>query len=76
MDGKCTVVPEGENDPPQAIEKPSVLGPPKRPPNPSRFRFEKVNEVTWKLTDGEMTNVPVTWSMGRLPDSESDCLGD
>jgi hypothetical protein len=22
------------------------------------LRFEEVNDVTWKLTDGEMTNVP------------------
>ena len=33
---------------------------PKASPNPSRFKFEKVNEVTWKLTNGEMTNVPAS----------------
>jgi hypothetical protein len=38
----------------------SVLEPKKRPPNPSRFRFEKVNEITWKLTNGEMTNTPAS----------------
>ena len=60
MDGKWTNVPEGANDPSQAIEKPSVLGAKPRPPNPSRFSFEKINEVTWKLTNGEMTNVPAS----------------
>ena len=47
-------------EPSQDIEITSVLAPKKRPPNPSRFRFEKVNEVTWKLTNGEMTNVPAS----------------
>ena len=42
----------------QIPEKPSVLEASGRPPNPSRFRFERVNEVTWKLTHGELTNVP------------------
>ena len=58
MDGKWTDIAEGQFEPSQAIEKPSILAPKKRPPNPSRFRFEKVNEVTWKLTNGEMTSVP------------------
>ena len=35
-----------------------VLAPKKRPHTPSRFKFERVNEVTWKLTNGEQTNVP------------------
>ena len=38
-------------------------------PNPSRFRFEKVNEATWKLTNGEMANVPTRfgfWSGYRI----------
>ena len=49
---------EGHFEASQDIEITSVLAPKKRPPNPSRFKFEKVNEVTWKLTNGEMTNVP------------------
>ena len=51
---------EGHFEPSQDIEITSVLAPKKRPPNPSRFTFEKVNEVTWKLTNGEMTNVPAS----------------
>ena len=44
----------------QDIEKPKVLEAKKRPPNPSRFRFEQVNEVTWKLTNGEITETPAS----------------
>jgi hypothetical protein len=44
----------------QPVEKPSVTGAKNRPPNPSRFRFERVNEVTWKLTNGELTDVPAS----------------
>ena len=51
---------EGHFEPSQDIEIASVLAVKKRPPNPSRFRFEKVNEATWKLTNGEMTNVPAS----------------
>ena len=51
---------EGHFEASQDIEIASVLAPKKRPPNPSRFTFEKVNEVTWKLTNGEMTNVPAS----------------
>ena len=51
---------EGHFEPSQDIENTSVLAAKKRPPNPSRFSFEKVNEVTWKLTNGEMTNVPAS----------------
>jgi hypothetical protein len=40
------------------FENTTVLAPQKRPYTPSRFNFERVNEVTWKLTNGEMTNVP------------------
>jgi hypothetical protein len=29
------------------------------------LRFEKVNDVTWKLTDGEMTNVPASLGQWR-----------
>jgi hypothetical protein len=25
------------------------------------YRFEQVNEITWTLTDGTMTNVPASW---------------
>ena len=65
MDGKWTDIPEGQNDPPQAIEKSSVLGAKKRPPNPSRFSFEKVNEVTWKLTNGGDHQRPgLSWLLG------------
>ena len=53
-----TDIAEGYFEPSQDIEITSVLAPKKRPPYPSRFTFEKVNEVTWKLTNGEMTNVP------------------
>jgi hypothetical protein len=44
----------------QGIEKPRVLETKKRPPNPSRFTWKRVNEVTWKLTNGEVTNVPAS----------------
>ena len=46
--------------PPQVIEKPSALAVNNRPPNPSRFKFERVNEVTWKLTNGELITVPAS----------------
>jgi hypothetical protein len=49
---------EGQKLGSQGIEKPSVLEAKRRPPNPSRFRFEQVNEVTWKLTNGEITETP------------------
>ena len=55
-----TDIAEGHFEPSQHIEITSVLAAKKRPPNPSRFKFEKVNEVTWKLTNGEMTNVPAS----------------
>ena len=51
---------EGHFEPLQRIEITSVLAPKKRPPNPCRFKFEKVNEATWKLTNGEVTNVPAS----------------
>jgi hypothetical protein len=44
----------------QHLETTSDLEAPKRPPNPSRFRFEQVNEVTWKLTNGEITDTPAS----------------
>jgi hypothetical protein len=57
---KATDVLEADFSASQAIEQSSVLGTRKAPPNPSQFRFEKVNEVTWKLTNGEQTNVPAS----------------
>ena len=45
---------------PQAAENTGLLEAPSRPPNPSRFRFEQVNEFTWKLTNGELTNTPAS----------------
>jgi hypothetical protein len=42
----------------QAFEKSSFLKAKKAHLNPSRFKFERVNEVTWKLTNGEQTMVP------------------
>jgi hypothetical protein len=45
---------------PQVIEKPNFLEAKKARPTPSRFRFERVNEVTWKLTNGELTTVPAS----------------
>jgi hypothetical protein len=51
---------EGQKRTSQHLEKTSELQAPKRPPNPSRFRFERVNEVTWKLTNGEITETPAS----------------
>ena len=42
---KWTDIAEGPSEPSQDIEITSVLEPKKRPPNPSRFRFEKVNDA-------------------------------
>ena len=55
-----TDIAEGHFEPSQDIEITSVLAPKNRPPNPSQFTFEKVNEATWKLTNGEMTNAPAS----------------
>jgi hypothetical protein len=57
---KWTDIPEADFTASQATEKPSVIEAKNRPPNPSRFRFERVNEVTWKLTNGELTDVPAS----------------
>ena len=66
-----TDIAEGHFEASQDIEIASVLAAKKRPPNPSRFTFEKVNEATWKLTNGEMTNVPASHGpVGRLPHLE------
>jgi hypothetical protein len=44
---------------------------------PKGLRFERINEVTWKLTNGEMTNVPaLSRAMGRLPHHQGSGLGD
>jgi hypothetical protein len=51
---------EGQKLASQHLETTSDLEAPKRPPNPSRFRFEQVNEVTWKLTNGEITDTPAS----------------
>jgi hypothetical protein len=51
---------KGQKLPPQSIEKTSVSSTRQQPPNPSRFKFEQVNEVTWKLTNGERTDVPAS----------------
>jgi hypothetical protein len=56
--GRWTDTAEGCFEPSQGIENTTVLAPKKRPHTLSRFNFERVNEVTWKLTNGEMTNVP------------------
>ena len=55
-----TDIPHADFSSLQVTEKPSVLAAQNRPPNPSRFRFERVNEFTWKLTNGEQTNVPAS----------------
>ena len=60
-----TDIAEGPFSPSQDIENVAVLAPKKTPHNPSRFEFEEVNEVTWRLTNGEMTNVPA--SHGQWP---------
>ena len=44
----------------QRLERTSDLQAQKRPLNPSRFKFEQLNEVTWKLTNGEITDTPAS----------------
>src|SRR5262249_31722486 len=53
-------VPDPDFSASQGVEKPGFLEAKKRPPNPSRFKFEQVNEVTWKLTSGEITDTPAS----------------
>jgi hypothetical protein len=53
-------VPDEQKLDPQGIEKTSVSSTQERPPNPCRFKFEQVNEVTWKLSNGERTDVPAS----------------
>jgi hypothetical protein len=55
-----TDIPEADFSASQVIENKIVLGTKKAPPSPSRFKFERVNEATWKLTNGEQTNVPAS----------------
>jgi hypothetical protein len=57
---ECPSIARGQKLTSQDIEKVNVLEAKKRPPNPSRFRFEQVNEVTWKLTNGEITETPAS----------------
>ena len=58
----------GENDPPQAIEKPSVLEPKKRSLTFSRFRVEMVKYLeAYQRGDDQRPG---------LPHSEGNCLGD
>ena len=59
-----TDIPEADFAASQDIEITSVLAAKKRPHTPSRFKFERVNEATWKLTNGEMTNVPTRLGFG------------
>jgi hypothetical protein len=51
-------VPDRQKLASQPSENTGLLEAQNRPKNPSRFRFEKVNEVTWKLTNGELTDIP------------------
>ena len=68
---------EGQKLASQRLERTSDLQAPRRPPNPSRFRFEQVNEVTWKLTNGgDHRNASLAWSVGKLPNDKSACVGD
>jgi hypothetical protein len=48
----------------QRLERTSDLQAQKRPLNPSRFKFEQVNEVTWKLTNGEITDTQLRMVSG------------
>ena len=54
------IVPETKIGGHQVIVAVDVYAPRKRPPNPSRFKFEKVNEVTLKLTNGERDFTPAS----------------
>jgi hypothetical protein len=57
---ECPTIAEGQKPTSQNLESTCLLEAKKRPPNPSRFRFEQVNEVTWKLTNGEITETPAS----------------
>jgi hypothetical protein len=54
------IIAERQKPTSQHLERKSDFQPPKRPPNPSRFKFERVNGVTWKLTNGEITETPAS----------------
>jgi len=42
----------------------------------TNLHFERVNEMTFKLTDGEGTSVTcLTWSLGQLPHHEDGGFG-
>ena len=71
---KWTDIAEAHFDPSLDIEITSVLAPKKRPPNPSRFKFEKVNEATWKLTNGDQCPC-LAWSVGWIPRHEGYRVG-
>jgi hypothetical protein len=74
---ECPSIAEEQKLSSQNLEKPRVLQTKKRPPNPSRFRFEQVNEVTWKLTNGEITETSASHGQwGSYPNDESTCVGD
>src|SRR5262245_46557116 len=51
---------EGRKVASQHLERTNDLQAPGRPPSPSRFRFEQLNEVPWKLTNGEISKTPAS----------------
>jgi hypothetical protein len=51
----ATTLPEGVRNGPKNTSKTAGS---EAPSSHQNLRFEEVNDVTWKLTDGEMTNVP------------------
>jgi hypothetical protein len=57
---KSPHVPEADFFASQVLENTRLLEPQSAPPKPFRYRLQwhRVNEVTYKLTDGELTNVP------------------
>ena len=54
------IIAERQKQASQHLENTRVLEAKKRPSNPSRFKFEQVNEVAWKLTNGEITETPAS----------------
>ena len=57
---KWTDTPDADFSAAQPLDKSRALATKERPPNPSRFKFERINEVTWKLTNGELITVPAS----------------
>jgi hypothetical protein len=57
---KSPHVPEADFFASQVLENTRLLEPQSAPPKSFRYRLQwhRVNEVTYKLTDGELTNVP------------------